>query len=459
VKFRGGYNIALKGRPGSEIQALPEPEALYLPLRTGRFEFSEICVEEGRRVNLGGVLARDPGNYSVPLLAPRAGVVRLQSAENHIVLEDITKSPQEYGRAEEEAPQAARQTGEGGILRYKLLRLGAWQFFSDAHTGALPNPYTMPQAIIVSAMNCEPFLAGADVQILRDLQAFGRGLDSLESILKDRPIYLFVPDVESGFTQRLREKGRDCEGVRVIEIPSVYPNDNFTVLARCLGLKPGDGPVWAMRAEGVLAVDKALNASQPCVERIISVAGPAVEKAEHIETVYGYPIGKIVHSYVHKNDVRIINGGVFTGRAIGPGQLGLDCECVGLTVLPEATEREFMAFARAGRRKRSYSRWCFLGGLRGRFEESLTTAVQGEERACVSCNFCEEVCPAGIMPHVIHKFLYKDDLDEAERARVDLCVGCGLCSYVCPSKIELAAQCADAQDRIRSEHQGGGAAV
>jgi len=458
VKFRGGYNIDLKGRPGDEIKTLPEPDALYLSLRTARFTFSEVCVADGGRVSLGEVLARDPGNYSVPLLAPRAGVVRLKTAENHIVIEDIATTPEEPVRAEETAPHIARQMGSGGIMRYKLLTLGAWQFFYDAHTGSLPEPFRIPQAIIVSTVNCEPYLARGDVQLSRDLQVFSRGLEGLQSLLEYQPIYLVVPDIESAFAWQLREKDRGYARIRIVEIPMKYPNDNFTILARNLGLKPDNGPVWALRTEGVLAVDRVLTASRSCTERIISIGGPAVETAEHVETVYGYPLGQIADSYVGKANARIINGGVFTGRVIRPEQLGLDSECTGLTVLPEATEREFMSFARAGRHKRSYSRFCYLSALRGRFEETLTTAVNGEERACVSCNYCEEVCPAGIMPHLIHKYLYNDDLDEAERARVDLCVGCGLCSFVCPSKIELAAQFADAQDRIRREHQSKGVA-
>jgi len=456
VKFRGGYNIALKGRPNSEVKTLPEPDALYLPLQTSRFSFSEVCVEDGQQVSLGEVLAKDPNNHSVPLLAPRAGLVRLKTAENHIVLEDIAEAPKHLHDVEQTAPHIAQQMGSGGILRYKLLTLGAWQFFYDAHSGSLPDPFKVPQAIIVSTISCEPFMARGDVQIRRDLQAFGRGLEGLQSLLEYEPIYLIVPDIASDFARRLRQNVRGYAWIKIVEVPLTYPNDNFTILARNLGLKPDNGPVWALRAEGVLAVDRALTESKPCTERIISIGGPAVKTAEHVETLCGYPLSQITHSYVHKDDVRVINGGVFTGRVIGPDQLGLDSECMGLTILPEATKREFLSFARAGWQKRSYSSLCYLSALRGTLEEAPTTAVQGEVRACVSCNYCEEVCPAGIMPHLIHKFLYKDDLDEAERARVDLCVGCGLCSFVCPSKIELAAQFADAQARILREHHSEG---
>ena len=109
-----------------------------------------------------------------------------------------------------------------------------------------------------------------------------------------------------------------------------------------------------------------------------------------------------------------------------------------------------LSFLRPGFDRHTYSR-CWLSRLRRPRPESLTTAMRGEPRACVNCGLCEQVCPAGILPHLIHRALYRDALEEAERLRIDLCVECGLCSYVCPSKIDLRQQFIEARDRIREE--------
>jgi hypothetical protein len=81
VRFTGGYNIFPRGRTSASAKVLPEPEVLYLGLHSGRFTFSELGVREGERVSGGDILAKDPDNYAVPLLAPRTGTVRLKSAE------------------------------------------------------------------------------------------------------------------------------------------------------------------------------------------------------------------------------------------------------------------------------------------------------------------------------------------------------------------------------------------
>ncbi|MHC4867688.1 MAG: 4Fe-4S dicluster domain-containing protein, partial [Planctomycetota bacterium] len=445
-------NVLLAGRPGPEIQVLPEPQNLYLPLSSRRFNFGEICVKDGEKVSGGDVLAKDPDNHSVPLLAPRAGTVRLKAAENHIVLEDVALLEEHADMAQEELEHIRHEAGQAGVKRYQMLALGAWQFFYDAYSSALPEPLGTPQAIIVSTMSLEPFLARGDAQLHKRLLSFTRGLEQLQSLLEYQPIYLVMPDISSEFATLVRTQIRGYAWVKMVEVPLTYPWDNFALLARKLGLSRDGGPVWSVRTEGVLAVDRALTLTKPCTVRIVSIGGPAVNSPVHLKVMAGYPIEKIVEECTSDPAVRVINGGVLTGRAMAAETLGVDTECTGLTVIPEPVDRESFSFARPGSDRHSYSN-CFLSALKADFRERLTTAARGELRPCVSCNFCEEVCPAGIMPHLIHKLLYKDDLDEVERARVDLCVGCGLCSFVCPSKIELTGQMLDAQQRIRVELQ------
>jgi Na+-transporting NADH:ubiquinone oxidoreductase subunit A len=454
----GGYNIFPRGRPSGSVKVLPEPEVLYLPLSSRRFEFEQICVKEGQSVNGGDILATDPANYAVPLLAPRAGTVRLKAAENHIVLEDVAELEEHAHVGADEMPHIVQEMGASGIKRYKLLALGAWQFFYDAYTGALPDPLGKPQAVVVSTVSLEPYLSRGDAQLHEKLLNFTRGLEHLQSLLEYEPMYLIMPHVESEFATRVREQIRGYAWAKLTEIPLKYPYDNFNILARALGLKKNNGPIWSVRTEGVLAVDRALTSTRPCTSRVITVGGPGVDSPTHVEVVTGYPIKKILDTYVSAGAVRSINGGLFTGEPLGAEDLGVDTECRGLTVVPELECREFLGFARPGSDRRSYS-GCFLSLLKDGFSERLSTAVRGEDRACVACNFCEEVCPAGIMPYLLHKYLYRELIEEAEEARVDLCVRCGLCSFVCPSKIELRREFVEAQELIKKEKEDAPQAV
>lgn len=451
MRLRGGYNVLLQGRPDARIEILPEPQKLIVPLSSRRFNFSDIRVQDGQKIDGGDILAQDPENYNVPLLASRAGVVRLDPEKNHIVLENISKT--EFAHAAQgDLPHIVRQMGKAGINRYKLLSLGAWQFIYDAYTGKLPDPLGKPQAVIVSTLSLEPFSARGDVQLKKRLLSFTRGLEHLQSLLEYQTIYLVMPKVESDIEKRVYQNIRGYAWAKVIEIPQRYPFDDFNILARFIGLKKDSGPVWSLRTEGVLAIDRALTLSKPSLVRIISIGGPEVDRCVHLKAMSGYPVNAILDKHASDPDVRVINGGILTGRTIEDKTLGLDTECRGLTILPKHTEREFLGFVRPGWDRSCYAE-CFLSSFRKKFKERYTTAMRGEGRPCVSCNFCEEVCPAGIMPHLIHKYLYSDLIEEADEARIDLCIRCGLCSFVCPSKIELTQQFADAQVMIEEEKE------
>ena len=442
----------LRGKPEGVIEPMPEPSVLYLPLRSRRFLFEEILVKEGQRVQGGEVLARDVNNHGVPLLAPRTGSVRLKEKENYIVLEDVAKLEEHADMDKEELSHIEREMGAAGTKRYRLLSLGAWQFFYDAHTDTLPDPLGTPQAIIVSTVSLEPFLSRGDAQLHNRLSSFTRGLEQLQSLLEYQPIYLVMPDIKSEFANQIRNHIRGYAWVKMLEVPLTYPYDNFAILARKLDLGRDEGPVWAVRTEGVLAVDRALTISKPCMVRIVSLGGTGINSPTHIKVMPGYPIKKIKDQYFSEPAARMINGGILTGQILPDETLGIDTECRGITVIPELREREFLGFARPGWSRSCYAA-CYLSALRKRFLEHFNTGIRGEGRPCISCNFCEDVCPAGITPHLIHKYLYRDLVEEAEQARTDLCIECGLCSYVCPSKIDLRQQLIDAKKLIEQEKE------
>ena len=269
-------------------------------------------------------------------------------------------------------------------------------------------------------------------------------------MLEYQPIYLVMPKSNTEFASKVKEHIRGYAWAKLIEVPLEYTRENFNIVARHIGLKRADGPIWGVRSEGVLAVDRALTLSKASLVRIVSVGGPGVKTPEHVKVMAGYPISAIKEKYAIDGEIRMVNGGFFTGEMIGDDNPGLDAESTSITILPAHTDREFLGWLMPGLARSSYSN-SFLSKLRGKFAEKFTPTIRGEVRACISCNFCEEVCPAGIMPHLIHKYLYSDMVEEVDAARVDLCVECGLCSFVCPSKIELREEFIGAKVFIEEE--------
>ncbi|NOY80539.1 MAG: 4Fe-4S dicluster domain-containing protein [Kiritimatiellaeota bacterium] len=439
-----GYNLPLAGRPVGEVTSLPVPDLLRLPLQTERFRFAaNICVQSGQTVAPGTVLATDPGAYDLPLLAPRPGVVRTTDDAGTLVLERVSEN---VGGASEDTRS---ELAEISPCR-RLVRLGAWAHFYDVRTRCVPDPDLSPAAVVVTTFMSEPVVTRGSTLLRGEFEAFLEGLKAIQSLLDYQPILLLVPRIRSALGEKVVAAIRGEAWVKLRLIPARYPYGDPRLHLGALGLARGqDAPVWGTDVAGVLAVHRALVRREPVLDRVVAVGGPGTRKPAHFRVVPGTPVAALLAAAEAVGPGRVIRGDVLTGSIVGD-DAAVDIETRGITVVPVPGEREFLSFLRPGSDRASYSR-CFLSLLRKRRPESMTTGLRGEVRPCVACGLCEQVCPVEIFPHLIHRALYQDSLEEVERLRLDLCIDCGLCTLVCPSKIDLAKQFRDARLRIQEE--------
>ena len=425
MKFVGGYDIPLEGKPSDEIVKHQEADTLYLPLFSRGFEYTAVQVETGESVTQGQILATDPVNFFAPLLAPVSGTVNLDAVERHITLESL--SP-----ATDSAPDLEDITADN--KRQMLLRLGVWSFIEVVGSGRMPDPEATPEAVVIALARQEPFFPSPEVFLEGKIDQFCAGLEQLHRVLDDVTIHLVLPRAMAGLGAELQGAiAKNGDWLKLVEVEDRYPSENPALVARTLELRRDS--VWTMEAQAVLAVDQALNHGRPNVTRIVSVSGPAIAKPAHFQVPIGYPLSLLIEPANTEAELRILDGGVLTGRIINADQRGLDTESVALTCLQENTKREVLAFAQAGYDKHSYTS-TFASVFRPLFREKYTTALRGEARPCIFCANCENVCPAELMPHLIYRYLSKERVEDACRVGLELCIECGLCSYVCTSKIE-----------------------
>ncbi len=80
------------------------------------------------------------------------------------------------------------------------------------------------------------------------------------------------------------------------------------------------------------------------------------------------------------------------------------------------------------------------------------TNLRGEVRPCISCNYCVEVCPVSVIPHLLFHYVEREIIDEALlKYGIFDCIECNLCTYVCPSKITLGQWIKDGKAKLIDE--------
>ena len=77
-----------------------------------------------------------------------------------------------------------------------------------------------------------------------------------------------------------------------------------------------------------------------------------------------------------------------------------------------------------------------------------------EERDCIKCGRCVEVCPMQLYPLFYGFYGKKGDLGKAIEYKVEECVECGCCEYICAAKIALLSFIRQEKAYARSANKG-----
>jgi Na+-translocating ferredoxin:NAD+ oxidoreductase RnfC subunit len=189
---------------------------------------------------------------------------------------------------------------------------------------------------------------------------------------------------------------------------------------------------------------------KPMLERVVALAGTGFARRPHVVARIGTPLGELAQPYLSNGrEYRLVLNSLIGGSAAS-GESPLPAEAGVLIAVPENHEGAFLEFASPGFASDSRS-LTFAAGLLP-LPKKTDTNLHGEHRACISCGFCEDVCPVRILPHILHRYVQKNVIDETlVRFQIFKCIDCNLCSYVCTSKIPLARLMREGKEKLVKE--------
>lgn len=456
MKLKGGYTPKIPGRPNSILKKVPMAPFLQIDLNRNGLLY-EPSVRENSTVVPGDILmTASAGNDELRHIpSPAGGVVKyindpssgrtvsLKLTDIDPVLPvnaDLIKEP---GRI---SPDEIR-----AILSEK----GIWDYIWSSGDRGVPGiaGEIKPKSIIINSIISEPFRARGKVLLKHFWRNIIKGMGFLNLLLEDYGTIQFI--LTSKKDPIVKMMLHDLLGKTNLKFHFVdvkYPIESNEILNRLLkGSKGGfqlRDEIWMMNIQSVEMLGNCLGNGIVPHRRIVAFGGPAYPEPIHYNVRIGTPLKHIIPESVDLSSTLVLKGGLFLGELVDPEKVSIGFDDDSFFFLPVKQTRDFIPFLRPGFNKRS-----IFPNFAGISDRDISDQLRGEERPCIACCKCEEVCPVDLLPQVLHRYLYRGNLDEAQSLGLNDCIGCNLCTYICPSKIELKTQFDEAGMQLRSEQE------
>ena len=430
ISIKKGYTPNVAGRPSLDLETLDPPGHLAVLPEKIPFIKPRLAVEIGSRVNAGSLLFFDKRNPDIKFLSPGGGkITAIDFGPRRVIRQIIIeRDPDE---AFESFPVVSEKT-LASMPREKLVEQlvqgGLWPLIRALPFRDIASADAVPPMIWVSLDDDEPFQAAPEVYLKDNLESFTFGLNVLKKLAAEETVNLCC--------RRENEFVRTALSEWLTHVVSgKYPAGDPGVLLYHTKKTAAQNHAWFIGGQDVLMLARFLQHGRYPTERIVAVGGMSTRHCRHVKTRIGAPLGLLCDVASENKNVRFIVGGLFRGYESSPdGFMGF--YETALTVISQGGRQEFLALFAPGYQKPTYSR-VFLSRLnRGGLDYDCNR--HGDERACIACMHCADVCPVDILPQMTYKAILSGEVEEYLAHGLLDCVACGLCSYVCPAKIELS---------------------
>lgn len=470
-KFAKGYKFNnFEGQPEAKTIQLDTPSKVNIPLKQGFGGEVSPIVEIGQTVKAGQIIARDDESISSPVHSSINGEV--------VAIETIDYLGEEAGVITIESDgKAGFEPLPGASVNWKDMSVDKIEelvYLSGAAssgTSGIPTTFNSSligpnevENVIVQGIASQIHNISLEVLLKGDiLSHFTIGLRILKKLMPKARFHMVLDESQNRTISKALQLMSPVKTINVFTVPRKYPLHRDEVLAPLLlGQKIPHGYLAAnigaivLDIHAVLAVYDAVTKGKPLIEKTIALCGPGFRENTHVKAPIGTSLEDILKNRTKPGkDIRLVENSCLTGSTITDMSLPVSRTFNSIIALTEGTEREFLSFVRPGINKDSFSR-VFLStlfeGLSPRIKKTCDTNLHGEVRPCISCGFCETVCPANLIPHLLFHQVKNDVIDELLiNYKIFDCIDCNLCTYVCTSKIPLAKYIKDGKDKLADE--------
>ena len=435
-KIKKGLDLPIEGEPVQEIELAPTPNriALLADDYPGMRPTTHVAV--GDSVRRGQVLFEDKKTVGVLYTAPASGeIVSINRGERRALQSVVLKLDTEELSGGEDCKSFESYSGRhpselnAQQIRDLLVESGLWTALRMRPYGKVPAIDSVPHSVFITAIDSQPLAPSVEVVIEGRENDFLRGVTALSKIAAPAKTYI-CKAIKSNIAIP------ESSNIRVEEFGGPHPSGTAGLHIHVLDPVDRNKIVWHVDYQDTMAIGKLFATGKLPVNRVISLAGPAVLRPRLLHTRIGASTQSLTNRELDDGEVRVLSGSVIAGRqASGEifGYLGRYHSQV--SVLREDSERRFLAWMSPGFNIYSVLNLFFSKLLPGK-KFAFTTSANGSCRAMVPVGIYERILPMSILPAPLLRALLQSNVERAEQLGAlelieeDL----ALCSFVSPEK-------------------------
>lgn len=419
--FNGGVHPPQHKSESSQEASRPArlPKRLILPLHQHIGNPAKPAVQVGDRVLKGQLIAHADGFVSAALHAPSSGTVTEigdypvphpsgLSAPCIIIETDgeerWVERPPKQDYTQIDPSHLRNMIREAGIVG-----LGGAGFPSFIKLN--PGARKQIDTLILNGVECEPYITCDDRLMRERPREILAGMRIMRHALQARECIIAIEDNKPEAYHSMREAAAGEEGLRVLLLPTVYPQGSEKQLIKVVTGKEVPSNGLPLHVGLVLhnvgtayAVYRAIEHSEPLISRYVTVTGDAVKQPRNLEVLFGTPVLDLLEECdVDLGETqRVIVGGPMMGFAL---------HTVNAPVIKTAN--------------------CILATT------AQATPNPQPAMPCIRCGACMDACPAQLLPQQLYWYAHAKDFHRIQEFNLFDCIECGCCAYVCPSHIPL----------------------
>ena len=409
------------------VQPFPAPDTVVISMSQHIGVPCEPLVKKNDAVKKGQKIGDNTG-LCVPVHSPVSGTVKAVEARPHssgvTVMSVVIENDQQYSLCEDIQPRTQAEVDAltsdeliAIIREAGIVGMGGASFPTHVK---LSGGIGKVDTIIVNAGECEPYIT-ADDRLCREYpKELISGIQIIMKILNLPTAHIGIEDNKPQAIQALRANVADS-GIVVKVLPAKYPQGAEKQIIQAItgrqvpsGALPVAVGCAVFNAATCKAIHDAVYNGMPLIERIVTVSGDILMAPKNMLVPIGTSYNDLIEACgLAQNPYKVLSGGPMMGIAQFDLSVPTIKACNAVTIL----------------------------GKKNRYTV--------KDPHCIRCGKCIDVCPMKLMPVLMYKALYSNEIEEMNAVHLMDCCECGCCAYNCPAGVPLVLAFRSGKQRLR----------